>query len=39
MEVAKVTTFLISVNKINFDHLKYLPQNTRKVCEILNKKY
>ncbi len=31
IQVAKVITFPLSINKINFDHLKYEPQDNHKV--------
>ncbi len=34
-QVAKVTTFPFSVNKINFDHLIYEPYDTHKVYKYI----
>ncbi len=34
-QVDKVTSVPLSLNEINFDHLRYEPQDTHKVCKYI----
>ncbi len=37
LQVAKVTIYLLSLNKANYDHLIYEPQDTHKVLKYKTK--